>query len=72
MVRIRRSLNCLSNERSVVSKIGRISRTERFWASVSFDYHNGDLFWNRGLGFLGNRNGNFVLRLSVVDGEKDM
>ena len=52
-------------------KIGRISRTERFWASVSFDYHNGDLFWNRGLGFLGNRNGNFVLRLSVADGEKE-
>lgn len=52
-------------------KIGRISRTERFLASVNFDYHNGDLFWNRGSGFLGNKNGKFVLRLSASDGEKE-
>lgn len=52
-------------------KIGRISRIERFWTSVSFDYHDGDLFWNRGLGFLGNKNGNFILRLSTEDGEKE-
>lgn len=52
-------------------KIGRISRKERFLEEVSFDYHNGDLFWNRGLGFLGNKNGKFVLRLSVADWKKE-
>lgn len=52
-------------------KIGRISRTERFLDSVSFDYQNGDLFWNRGGDFLGNKNGNIVLRLSVAEGKKE-
>lgn len=52
-------------------KIGRISRKERFLAEVSFDYHDENLFWNRGDGFLGNKNGNFVLRLSVADGKKE-
>lgn len=51
--------------------IGRISRTERFLTSVSFDYQNGDLFWNRGGDFLGNKNGNIVLRLSVAEGKKE-
>lgn len=52
-------------------KLGRISPTERFVGEVRFDYHDSTLFWNKGMGFIGNTNGRFKLRIETAEGAKD-
>lgn len=49
--------------------IGRVSPIERFVDSVLFNYQDNTLFWNRGLGFVGNTNGNFMLRIKTAEGD---
>lgn len=49
--------------------IGRITKREQFKSSVQFDYHDNTLFWNRGLGFVGNSRGSFMLRLETKEGK---
>lgn len=51
--------------------IGRLSNTERFLTAVRFDYHDNTLYWNRGTGFLGNKNSRFKLCIDAHEGTKE-
>ena len=51
--------------------IGQISAKERFKSSVQFDYHDNILYWNRGMGFVGNKAGNFRLRVEIQEGTRE-
>lgn len=51
--------------------IGRISVKERFKDTVQFDYHDNTLFWNRGMGFIGNKDGSFRLKIETEEGTKE-
>lgn len=62
----------ISKEREIQEyNIGRISTTERFVGEVQFDYHDSTLFWNKGMGFIGNPNGQFKLRIETSEGAED-
>ncbi len=51
--------------------IGRISAKERFKDTVQFEYRDNTLFWNRGMGFIGNKDGSFRLKIETSDGVKE-
>lgn len=51
--------------------IGQISAKERFKSTVQFDYHDNTLYWNRGMGFVGNSAGNFRLRVETREGMRE-
>ena len=62
----------ISKDREIQEyNIGRISTTERFVGEVRFDYHDHTLFWNKGMGFIGNPNGRVELRIETVEGSKE-
>ena len=62
----------ISKDREIQEyNIGRISTTERFVGEVQFDYHDSTLFWNKGMGFIGNPNGQFKLRIETAEGTED-
>ena len=44
--------------------IGKISERERFISTVKFDYIDKKLYWNRGNGFIGSKEGTVNLRIS--------
>lgn len=52
-------------------RIGKISAKERFKSTVQFDYHDNTLYWNRGMGFVGNKAGNFRLRVEIQEGSRE-
>lgn len=56
-------LFAVSGELSQKNVIGRISPREQFRTSVQFDYHDDSLYWNRGMGFVGNLDNALTLRL---------
>ena len=43
--------------------IGQLSPVERFINEIQFDFRDNSIYWNRGLGFIGNSMGNFKLRI---------
>jgi len=51
-------------------KIGSISKIERFLGPIIFNYHDNNLYWNRGIDFLGNKNDSFILRIATDGGLK--
>ena len=62
----------ISKDRAIQKyNIGRISLTEQFAGEVRFDYHDSTLFWNKGMGFIGNPNGQFKLRIEAAEGFKE-
>lgn len=51
--------------------VGRISVKERFKDTVQFDYRDNTLFWNRGMGFIGNSDSSFRLKIETEEGTKE-